>query len=413
MDKKVQKKNRKHKMFIILIPVIGVLGMILYTTIIRKKALNVEKNLISIKEVKKGEFEDMAIFTVKAEPLSSLFVNITEGGSVKEIFVEDGSMVEQNQPLLSIYNPSSELNYMQQETATIEQINNLRNLKINLRNQELNLEKEKILIHHDYAEASEKYRIDAILYKKEILSTKDFNISKENYRYQKERKKIIQTSVSKEKKENAAQINRINNSLTLMEKSLAALLQNKQNFIVKAPISGRLSSFNPNLGLTYKTGESVGKIDNMQGYKLVAEVDEFYISKLSTGIKGIINLDGKNHNIVVSKIVSEVVNGKFKVEMKFEEQSPATIKMGMSFSAKLYLSDNTESIIIPKGAFYTETSGKWIFVITNDSKAEKRQISLGRENPIYYEVLSGLQNGEKVITSSYTDYEKVEVLNLQ
>ncbi len=413
MDRKVQKKNRKLKMYSMFISVIVVLGVLLYSTIIRKKTLTVEKNLISIREVKKGEFEDMAIFTVKAEPLNSVFINITEGGSIKEVFVEDGAMVEKGQPLLSIYNPSSDLNYMQQETATIEQINNLRNLKINLRNQELNLEKEKILIQHDYTDATEKYRIDSVLYKKEILSTKDYNISKENYRYQKERRKIIQNSVNREKKESTAQINRINNSLILMEKSLEALLLNKQNFIVKAPISGRLSSFNPTLGQTYKTGESIGKIDDMQGYKLVAQVDEFYIAKLYTGIKGVIDMEGVNHSIVVSKILSEVVNGKFKVEMKFENQSPEKIKMGMSFSAKLFLSDNTESLIIPKGAFYSETSGNWIFVLTGESKAERREISLGRENPTFYEVASGLKEGEKIITSSYMDYKNIEVLNLK
>src|SRR5690606_24612423 len=179
-----------------------------------------------------------------------------------------------------------------------------------------------------------------------------------------------------------------------------------------APLSGRLSSFEPILGKTYITGNSIGKIDVMKGYKLVAEVDEYYLDRIKVGQHGSISHQGKAIEVTISNVIPEVKNGKFQVELNFKQKNILNLQQGISFGVQLVLSERETSVIVPKGSFYTETSGKWIFVLEGD-KAVRKNISLGRENPLYYEVLDGLNPGDKVITSSYQDYTDIEILNIE
>ncbi|SMC46032.1 efflux RND transporter periplasmic adaptor subunit [Moheibacter sediminis] len=412
MDTKVQNKKSKYKIIIfITIPALILIGF-LSSSLLKKKSLNVDQSRIAIREVKNGKFDDIVILNGKIEPLNSVLINVVEGGAVQEVFVEDGSMVRAGEPLMRIYNPNTELSYLQQETAIIEQINNLKNLKISLTNQELELEKEMILIQHDYIDSEQQYNLDKNLYTSEIIPEKDYNKSKENFSYQSKRKEVIQTSVKKEKQARSTQINSINEALTKMERNLEILRSNKQNFIVLASSTGRISSFDPSLGQHINAGESVGKIDIMDGYKLTAKVDEYYISRLQPAHSGTIEFEGTTYDVMISKILPEVKDGQFQVDLVFKNKFPENLKMGMSFSIKLFLSESTESLLIPKGAFYQETAGKWIFVLDGDKKAMRRNIKIGRENPIYYEIIEGLKIGDRIITSSYQDYKNVEVLNL-
>jgi HlyD family secretion protein len=413
MDTKVQNKKSKYKIIIIIALAVLGIGALLASSLFRKKSLNVESSRITIREIKEGKFDDIVILNGKIDPLNSILINVVEGGAVQEVFVEDGSMVREGEPLMRIYNPNTELSYLQQETAIIEQINNLKNLKISLTNQELELEKEMILIQHDYIDAEQQYNLDKNLYASEIIAQKDYNKSLENFRYQSKRKDVIQTSVNKEKHARSVQIKSINEALAKMERNLDILRNNKQNFLVLASASGRISSFDPTLGQHINAGESVGKIDIMDGYKLTAKVDEYYISRLQPAQSGTIESKGKTYEVMISKVLPEVKEGQFQVDLVFKNEFPEDLRMGMSFSIKIYLSESSESLLIPKGSFYQDTAGKWIFVLDTENKAVRRNIQLGRENPIYYEVLEGLKVGDKVITSSYEDYKNVEVLNLK
>lgn len=413
MDTKVQNKKSKYK---IIIPIaVGALVLIglLVSSFFQKKVLNVDASRLAIREVTQGSFEDILILNGKIEPLNSVLINVVEGGAVQEVYVEDGAMVQKGEPLMRIYNPNSELSYLQQETAIIEQTNNLKNLKISLTNQELEMEKDLILIQHDFINAEQQYELDKKLYAAEIIPEKDYLKSLENFRYQSKRKEVIQTSVQREKSARAIQIQSINEALNKMERNLEILRNNKMNFLVLATASGRISSFDPTLGQHINAGESLGKIDIMDGYKLTAKVDEYYISKLSIGQNGTISSSGETFSILVSKILPEVKDGQFQVDLVFENEFPLNLRMGMSFSIKVFLSENSESLLIPKGSFYQETAGKWIFVLEGNQKAVRRAIKIGRENPIYYEINEGLQVGDQVITSSYEDYKNIEVLNLK
>ncbi|RTY84624.1 RND transporter [Flavobacterium sp. ZB4P23] len=412
MDTILPRKNNKNKYLFIALPLFLVFGFLVYSSVTKKRSLNVKRAEITIKTVENNFFEDFIVFQAKVTPLNSILINITEGGAVQEIYVENGAMVKKGQALARLYNPNTELNYMQQETAIIEQINNLNKSKLDLRNQELNLAKDLIAIEHDYLDSKNLYDLNKKLFEQEILSINEWEKTVENLRFQKERMKIIKESVTKEKRANQIQIGQLNQSIAFMDKSLGILRTNKQHFLISAPLSGRLSSFEPILGKTYIQGLSIGTIDVMKGYKLLADVDEFYLNKITDGQKGTVDFNGKPIRVQITKVIPEIKSGRFVVELNFTSSESLNLQQGLSFGVKLNLSEKTKTVVLSKGSFYEETNGKWIFVV-NGSKGERRAIKLGKENPLYYEVLGGLKAGEKVITSSYKDYKRAEILNLE
>lgn len=412
MDKVIPRKSKKFRYLTIGIVAFLAVAMVVFFSFNKKRSLNVKADELTVKTVETDFFEDFMVFQAKVEPLNVMLVNVTEGGSVKEIFVENGATVIKGQSLARLYNPNTELNYLTQETAIIEQINNLNTGKLNIRNQELNLTKDLVAIEHDYNDAKRLYDMNSKLYDKDVISRNDWNAFKESLRFQDERRKTIQQSIQKEKQTNQLQISQINRSIQTMEKSLDILRNNKKNFLITAPESGRLTSFQPVLGKTFQAGESIGRIDSRQGYKLGAEVDEFYLEKMREGLKGQVEYQGKTLEVVVTRVIPEVKGGRFSVELNFVSKEKIALQDGLSFGVKLILSERNKILVLPKGSFNQETAGKWIFVV-NGNKAEKRAIKLGRENPSYYEVLSGLKEGEKVIVSSYLDYKDMEELSIK
>ncbi|RKS26693.1 HlyD family secretion protein [Flavobacterium endophyticum] len=412
MDTIVPRKNRKNKYLLIGLPLFLLAAYVVFSSVTKKRGLDVKKAEVTIKTVENDYFEDFIVFQAKVEPLNSMLLNVIEGGSIQEIFVGNGDFVEKGQPLARLYNPNTELGYMTQETSMIEQINNLNKVKLDLRNQELNLAKDLVAIEHDYLDAKSLYELNEKLFKEQILSKNEWEKTQENFRFQKERKNIIQQSIQKEKQANKIQISQINQSQAIMQKSLEILRTNKKNFLVTAPLSGRLSSFEPVLGKNYQAGESIGKIDVMKGYKLLADVDEFYLEKVSVGQKAEIEYKGETIQVVVSKVIPEVKSGRFQVELNFLSTEKLDLRQGLSFGVRLMLSEKSKSMVLSKGSFYEDTSGKWIFVVDGD-KAVRKEIKLGRENPLYYEVLGGLKQGDKVVTSTYKDYKDIEILNFK
>ena len=414
MDKQIQPKNKTTKKMLMWgIPIV-LLSSIVLMNITRKKQVNIKKDTLSIREVIRGDFEDVILFNSRVEPKTTVLLNVIQGGSVSEIFVESGQMIKKGTPLLKVYNPNAELNYLTQETAMIEQINNLRNLRVSIKNQQLSLDQQLLSIDNDFRNAKRQYYLDKKLYSKGIIAKNDYQKTEQEYTFQKGRNNVIKKSVSEEKMSRDVQLSRINASLSNMAKSIELLRKNKENFTVKAPVDGLLSSFNPILGENYNQGQPIGKMDVLDGFNLVANVDEYYISKLKVGIKGSVAVNGENHQIKISKIYPEVVNGQFDVELLFTKDGLSeNIKRGMSLKSKVFLSGKTKALLISKGMFYQSTNGNWIFVLNSDNKAVKRNIKIGRENPFYYEVLEGLQVGDKVITSSYDDFKDVEEINIK
>lgn len=412
MDTKIVKKKSKLKFVLIIIASAVAVSVFGWYFLNQKKTYNVKSEDITIDEVTNGKFEDMLMVTAQTQSLNSSLVNVLEGGAVKEIFAEDGQMLTRGQPIARVYNPNTEFNYLNQETGIMQQISQMRSSLLELKNQEFNQDKELLQSQNDYNTALQTFNLQKRLYDAEIGKKTDYDIALQNLNYQKDRKQIVEKGASNEKLSRNAQFSAINNSINQMEKSLNILRSNKNNFLIMSPASGRLSSFNISLGQNLTTGESIGKIDLMGGYKLVAKVDEYYINKLTNGIKGTLDNNGKEYEVIITKILPEVKDGQFSVELNFIDAKIENLKIGMTFGVKLKLSADTQSMMIPKGNFYKDTNGKWIFVVKNN-KAEKRNISLGRENPLYYEVTSGLKQGESVITSDYSELKRYEILDIR
>ncbi len=412
MDTKIVKKKSKLKFVLIIIASAVAVSIFGWYFLNQKKTYNVKSEDITIDEVTNGKFEDMLMVTAQTQSLNSSLVNVLEGGAVKEIFAEDGQMLTKGQPIARVYNPNTEFNYLNQETGIMQQISQMRSSLLELKNQEFNQDKELLQSQNDYNTALQTFNLQKRLYDAEIGKKTDYDIALQNLNYQKDRKQIVEKGASNEKLSRNSQFSAINNSISQMEKSLNILRSNKNNFLIMSPASGRLSSFNISLGQNLTTGESIGKIDLMGGYKLVAKVDEYYINKLTNGIKGTLDNNGKEYEVIITKILPEVKDGQFSVELNFIDAKIENLKIGMTFGVKLKLSADTQSMMIPKGNFYKDTNGKWIFVVKNN-KAEKRNISLGRENPLYYEVTSGLKQGESVITSDYSELKKYEILDIR
>lgn len=412
MDTKIVKKKSKLKFVLIIITSAVAISIFGWYFLNQKKTYNVKSEDITIDEVTNGKFEDMLMVTAQTQSLNSSLVNVLEGGAVKEIFAEDGQMLTKGQPIARVYNPNTEFNYLNQETGIMQQISQMRSSLLELKNQEFNQDKELLQSQNDYNTALQTFNLQKRLYDAEIGKKTDYDIALQNLNYQKDRKQIVEKGASNEKLSRNSQFSAINNSINQMEKSLNILRSNKNNFLIMSPASGRLSSFNISLGQNLTTGESIGKVDLMGGYKLIAKVDEFYINKLTNGIKGTLDNNGKELDVIISKMLPEVKDGQFSVELNFIDAKIENLKIGMTFGVKLKLSADTQSMMIPKGNFYKDTNGKWIFVVKNN-KAEKRNISLGRENPLYYEVTSGLKQGESVITSDYSELKKYEILDIR
>ncbi|UFH32336.1 HlyD family efflux transporter periplasmic adaptor subunit [Chryseobacterium sp. C-71] len=412
MDTKIVKKKSKLKLILIIIASALAVSVFGWYFLNQKKTYNVKLEDIQVEEVTRGRFEDMLMVTAQTQSLNSSLVNVLEGGAVKEIFAEDGQMVTKGQPIARVYNPNTEFNYLNQETGIMQQISQMRSSLLELKNQEFNQDKELLQSQNDYNTALQSFNLQKRLYDAEIGKKIDYDVALQSLNYQKQRKMIVEKGALSEKNSRNSQFVAINNSINQMDKSLNILRSNKNNFLIMSPVSGRLSSFNISLGQNLTTGESIGKVDLMGGYKLIAKVDEYYINKLQNGIKGSLEINAQQFEVIITKILPEVKDGQFSVELNFVDAKAENLKIGMTFGVKLKLSADTQSMMIPKGNFYKDTNGKWIFVVKNN-KATKRNISLGRENPMYYEVVSGLKKGETIITSDYTELKKYELLDIQ
>ncbi|MBK1896078.1 efflux RND transporter periplasmic adaptor subunit [Chryseobacterium paridis] len=412
MDTKIVKKKSKLKFVLGGLAGVVILSLSGFYFTQQKKTYNVAIEDIQTDKVTQGKFEDMLMVTAQTQSLNSSLVNVLEGGAVKEIFTEDGQMLIKGQPIARVYNPNTEFNYMNQQNGILQQISQMRSTLLELKNQELAQDKELLQSQNDYNTALQNFNLQKRLYDAEIGKKTDYDMSVQNLNYQKQRKSIVEKGYTSEKNSRNSQMSAINASMGEMNRSLAILSSNKNNFLITAPASGRLSSFTITAGENLTSGQSIGKIDLMDGYKLVAKVDEYYINKLQNGIKGILDNNGQAYDVVITKILPEVKDGQFSAELNFTQKKPENLKIGMTFGVKLKLSADTQSTMIPKGNFYKDTNGKWVFVVKGN-KAEKRNIILGRENPLYYEVKSGLKSGETIITSDYADLKKYEILDIK
>ncbi len=375
------------------------------------KVYKADADKLTISKVAYGDFEDVVLLNASVVPLTSVIVSSSEGGTVAEIFTENGATVTKGAPLLRIANPHALSGYTTSETGIIEQQNQLRKVRLDLEQNQRVMTQDAMVIEDALRTTMRKYKLDSVLFIKKVITREEFATASQDYEYNKGRKKIMEQAVKQENQSRVMQLQQIDFSVGRMNESLESIRENIDNMTIKAPVSGRLSSYDPVIGKSYTANEMLGKIDVMQGYKLQAGVDEYYINRVKEGQSANCEFNGKTYKLTVRKVIPEVTAGQFQVELVFEGKSPDELRRGLSLQVKLTLSDNSKSLLLAQGQFFQSTGGSWVFVL-KDGKAQKRNVKIGRKNYQYYEIMEGLQKGEDVITSSYDQFNQYDVIEV-
>ncbi|MBB6498146.1 efflux RND transporter periplasmic adaptor subunit [Pedobacter cryoconitis] len=412
MDKIIAKKRFSTKKILMLTGGLMLVVLVAYGyKLSLSKVYKADADKLTISKVQYGDFEDVVLLNASVVPLTSVIVSSSEGGTVAEIFTENGASVTKGTPLLRIANPNALSNYTSSETSIIEQINQLRKVRLDLEQNQRVMAQDMMVIENTLRTAGRKYKIDSALYVKKVITREEFNASSQDYEYNKGRKDILKQAVKQENQSRKMQLQQIDVSVTRMNESLETIRKNIENMTIKAPVSGRLSSYDPVIGKSYTANEMLGKIDVLQGYKLQAGVDEYYINRVKEGQSATCEFNGKTYRLSVRKVIPEVTAGQFQVELVFEGKSPDELRRGLSLQVKLTLSDNSKSLLLAQGQFFQSTGGSWVFVL-KDGKAHKRNVKIGRKNYLYYEVMEGLQKNEEVITSSYDQFNQYDIVEV-
>jgi HlyD family secretion protein len=373
--------------------------------------LYVEKNQLSVATVKEDNFQEFIPVDGVVYPRHTIYIDAVQGGIVEKRFVEDGAILEKGDSILKLKNADMELRYMEQETRLFQTLNDLETTKIGLQKNIYQQQKELINIRYQIDKTKKNFSRQQKLYHDKVISDKEFEDSERDYQYNMQQLKIQRKLMELDSIVASRRSRQIDESMGRMENNLDLLRENVNNLLIKAPVNGKLSSFSAEIGETKNPGEHLGQIDQQRGYKLKARIDERYISRVFPGQLADIDFSGKTYEMQIHKIYSDVSNGAFEVDFHFTGEQPEGIKRGQTIQMRLKFSSAQEAIIIKRGGFFQETGGNWIYVIDpTGSYASRRPIRIGRQNTRYYEVLSGLQPGEKVIISSYDSFGQKDKL---
>lgn len=416
MDTIIEKKKglkKKHIPF-----VIG--GVILLAAICwlifgnHASKLNVDKQKLSIQSVTKGQFNDYVRISGQVQPINTIQLSAIEGGMVAQKLIEEGSEVHAGEVIVQLTNPMLSLNILDSEAQLAEKQNFLRNTQVAMEQEKLNLKKEKLQLDMDVERKRRKYQQYKQLYSENLTSKEEYLQAQEDYQYAVDGRNLVVERQKQDSIYRGIQIDQMEESLSNIRRNLTLVRQRVDNLNVKAPVDGQLGLLDVEIGQTVATGGRVGQISVLSDYKVEALIDEHYIDRVRTGLDATFERQDKNFALRVRKVYPEVREKQFKTDFIFEGERPDNIRAGQTYYINLQLGQPVDAILIPRGAFYQATGGQWIFVVTADgSRAIKRKITIGRQNPNYYEVISGLEAGEKVITSSYDTYGDVQELILK
>ena len=407
MDRIIEKKKWTKKKLILIGCACLFLFFLIYLFFFRdmRSSLNVDKTKLSIAKVEKNKFQEYIYVDGTVQPLRTVFIDAVQGGTVEEIFVEDGAILKKGDVILKLANPSVELDYMNRETQMYDIINNLQNTKLNIEQSKFAKEKEVVDLNYKIDKSKKDFETNSQLYKEKVISTKEYEYIKRDFEMLIKQRDIVLRSQKHDSIYNLIQISQIKSSIERLGKNLILLKENLGNLYIKAPIDGQLSSFNAEIGETKNIGQNLGQIDALEGFKIKASIDEHYLGKVFVGQEADVDYNNKTFTLKVKKIYTKISSGKFDIDLVFSEAPPIDIKKGQSLQVRLKFSGVSDAIIIPKGGYYQETNGNWIYVLDASGKyAIKRIIRTGRQNSEYYEILEGLSIGEEVITSSYDSF---------
>ncbi|MBR1576685.1 MAG: HlyD family efflux transporter periplasmic adaptor subunit [Bacteroidales bacterium] len=375
------------------------------------KTLRVDKDSITVSIAVKGEFNDYIRISGRVQPMTTIQLSPQEGGIVEKILIEEGSPVKAGDAILILNNDNLDLQILNSEAELAEKENILRNTQIQMEQQKLDVRQNELEYGTNVDRLKRAYEQQKALYEDKLIAKEDYLKAEEDYRLALQKYELIRERSKQDSLYRGTQIDRMEESLENMLLNMQMIRRRKSNLIVKAPIDGELGLLDVVLGQSIASGTKIGQINSVGVYKVEAQIDEHYIDRVVAGLEATFERQGETYSTSIRKVYPEVRDGKFKADFKFDGVQPDNIRSGQTYYLNLQLGQSEEAVIIPRGTFYQKTGGKWIYVVNKDgSKAVKREIRIGRQNPQYYEVLEGLEPGEKVIISGYETYGDSDVL---
>jgi HlyD family secretion protein len=416
VDRVIAKRTWTSKRILTIAGVTGIAVLIVasYYFTSGKSRLNVDTERITISEVKKGPFQVTIPINGIVLPQTSIYLDAQEGGRVEQKYVEDGAIMQEGQPIIRLSNPDLELSLANQETSVFNVLTQMQIARNNAQQNTVSRLNQMAEVDNALKEAERLYKLNKKLYEQKAIGQQEFQQSENAYNYQVRRKKLTQDIMSQDSATNKIQLAQNEQSYVNMKKALDLMKKKVGDLIVKAPVSGQLTSFDAEIGQNISAGTRLGQLDVTTGFKIRADIDEHYISNVFTGLTAKFTFANKDYKLKIKKVYTQVVNSRFQVDMEFVGAVPQGIRRGQTLQILLALSDETEAVLVAKGGFYQQTGGNWIFKVSDNGKtAYKADIQLGRQNPDYYEVLEGLKPGDKVVTSSYENYGTMEELVLK
>ena len=375
------------------------------------KTLRVDKDTVTISSAVKGEFNDYIRISGRVQPMTTIQLSPQEGGIVEKILIEEGSPVKAGDAILILNNDNLDLQILNSEAELAEKENILRNTQIQMEQQKLDVRQNVLEYGTQVDRLKRAYEQQKALYEDKLIAKEEYLKAEEDYRLAKQKYDLMAERSKQDSLYRGTQIDRMEESLENMQLNMSMIRRRKSNLIVKAPIDGELGLLDVVLGQSIAAGTKIGQINSVGTYKVEAQIDEHYIDRVIAGLEATFERQGETYSTVIRKVYPEVRDGKFKADFKFDGEQPDNIRSGQTYYLNLQLGQPEEAVIIPRGTFYQKTGGKWIYVVNKEgTKAVKREIRIGRQNPQYYEVLEGLEPGEKVITSGYDTYGDSDVL---
>ena len=413
MDRALPKRFWTQQRLILSAGGVFIVGLIAYVSFFadKRSKLNVEREKITVSPVKIGPFEEFIVVTGVVQPLKTIRLDAIEGGYVTQKLVDGGVQVAQGQVLLKLENQSLKLNFLQSETEANRLVNDLQNTRQRLRVERFALRKTLADLDAQIDQAKDTYDRQVKLFGDKVVSEEEYLRAKRSYERLAKQREIEAESQKYQEENSKLQIQQLEGTLARTQRNVALWQETLSNLVVKAPVSGQLSSIDVEVGSNINRGQNIGQIDDLNGFKMRVGVDEHYISRVFPGLSGSFEFNGQAYSLGISRVFPEVRNGRFEVDMTFPKGAPAGIKRGQSSPIRLELGKAAKATLLPVGGFFSDTGGNWVYVLDNSGKrATKRNITLGRKNPEFYEVIEGLQPGEQVITSSYENFGENEVL---
>jgi HlyD family secretion protein len=416
MDRKIKKKRftpGKVAMYAAALIFFGFIGYQLLSGM-SHSTLNVDAEKLTIAPVSHGPFQEYIVEQGVVMPLTTIYLDAVEGGRVEEVFVEQGSRVQEGDPILRLSNANLQLNVMQREAELFREANALRQTRVVMEQRRLGLRAQLVDLDYQFLQAERDYERQGQLLGLELISQQIFDAAKDNYEYLARKLAVTLDSQQQDSLFQTVQIQQLEESIVRLGLNLEVVKSNEENLLLRAPVTGLLSSLNAEIGESTARGERMGQVDEEEGFKVRAAIDEHYIARISPGQGGSFDFAGNASEVSIRRVYPEVLNGQFQADMEISGGAPPGLRRGQTLQVRIALGELVDATQIPRGGFYQKTGGQWMYVVDPSGEfATKRPIKLGRQNSRYFEVLEGLQENEKVITSMYDNFGDMDKLMLK